>query len=397
MPSEPGSTLLVAFLPSSLTISNFYFVEGTPSRILDFCGLVGEHVQLPEYMAKFAGLHRRQVDQVSYSDGSYYSTASYDDWVSYSDDGYFPTASYDDSDSSPATATLYTPASATAIASTSSETIPSPPTSTSTTMGSTSTDTVSSSSSSGLSAGAKAGIGVAIPLVVIIIALSLLLYFRKRRANRRNGAGNNIPEISQQPWPEKTMSESKNLPAEADSIALHEPDSSPIFESPSLAASTQNPGVYELSGNSAVRYPPAASFATATQKHRTSLGHHSSKTCLSVDNDVSRKPVTSSTSTPASGMIPSGGLDASICALADSGTLSPNTQVKSWEGTERPSSGVEVPDAQLAQLEAEMVRIAEERERLQQMQVLADREAELKRQIAERKAANSGTKPESSL
>ncbi|KUM59856.1 hypothetical protein ACN42_g7280 [Penicillium freii] len=193
------------------------------------------------------------------------------------------------------------------------------------------------------------------------------------------------------------MPESKNIPAEADSIALHEPDSSPIFESPSVAASTQNPGVYELSGNSVVRYPPAASFATATQKHSTSLGHHSSKTYLSVDNDVSRKPVTSSTSTPASGMIPSGGLDASICALADSGTLSPNTQVETGEGTERPSSGVEVPDAQLAQLEAEMARIAEERERLQQMQVLADREAELKRQIVARKAANSGTKPESSL
>lgn len=94
-------------------------------------------------------------------------------------------------------------------------------------------------------------------------------------------------------------------------------------------------------------------------------------------------------------MIPSGGLDASIYALADSDALSPNTQVKAREGTERPSSGVEVPDAQLAQLEAEMARIAEERERLQQMQVLADREAELKRQIAARKAATSGTKSDS--
>lgn len=342
-------------------------------------------------MAQFARLHRRQDDQVSYSDGGYYSTASDDDWVSYSDESYYSTTSYDDL-LLPVTATSYTPASATATASTSSETIPAP---TSTTTGSTSTDTISSSSSSGLSTGAKAGVGVAIPLVVIIIALCLLLFFRKRRANRRNGAGNNIPEISQQPWPEKTLPESKPLPAEADSIALHEPDSSPIFESPSLVASTQNPGVYELSGSSAVRHPPAASLATATQKHRTSLGHHSSKTYLSGDNEVSRTPVTSSTSTPASGMIPSGGLDASIYALADSDALSPNTQVKAREGTERPSSGVEVPDAQLAQLEAEMARIAEERERLQQMQVLADREAELKRQIAARKAATSGTKSDS--
>lgn len=329
-------------------------------------------------MAQFAGLHRRQDDQVSYSDGDYYSTASYDDWASYSDDSYYSTTSYDDVPlpaTATATATSYTPASATATASTSSETITSP---TSTTTGSTSTDTISSSSS-GLSTGAKAGIGVAIPLVAIIIAISLLLFFRKRRANRRNGAGNNIPGISQQPWPEKALPESKSLPAEADSTALHEPDSNPVFESPSLAASTQNPGVYELSGNSAVRYPPAASLATATQKQRTSLGHHSS------------------TSTPVSGMTPSGGLDASIYALADSAALSSNTQVKTREGTEPPSSGVEVPDAQLAQLEAEMARIAEERERLQQMQVLADREAELKRQIAARKAANSGTKSDSSL
>jgi hypothetical protein len=211
---------------------------------------------------------------------------------------------------------------------------------------------------------------------------------------------NNIPETSQQPWPgksspEKTSPESNNLPAEADSIALHEPDSTSVFESPSLAAGTQKPGVYELSGNSAIEYPPAAAFAT--QKYRTSLGHHSSKTYLSLSKDVSREAVTSSPSTLASAMIPSGGLDASICALTDSGTPLQNPQGKTWEGTERPSSGVEVTDAQLAQLEAEMARIAEERERLQKMQALADRETELKRQIAARKAANSGAKPDGSL
>jgi hypothetical protein len=366
-------------------MSNFYFFEGTPSRILDFCGLVGEDIQLPEYMAQFAGLHRRQADLVSYSDGDYYSATSYGD--------YYSTTSYDDSVSSlqPATATLDTPASATATAATSSETVTSSPTSTTT--GSASTNTASSSSSSDLSTGAKAGIGVAIPLVAIILGLSLLWYFRKRRANRRNGADNNIPEISQQPWPEKLSPESKDLPAEADSTALHEPDSNFVFESPSLVAGTQNASVYELSGNSAVEYPPAAAFAT--QKHRTSLGHHSSKTYSSASNDVSREAVTSSASMPACEMIPNGGLDASMSALTESGTLSPNPQVKTWEGTERPSSGVENNDAQLAQLEAEMARIAEERERLQQMQVLADREAELKRQIAARKAANSGAKPDS--
>jgi predicted nuclease with TOPRIM domain len=85
-----------------------------------------------------------------------------------------------------------------------------------------------------------------------------------------------------------------------------------------------------------------------------------------------------------------------VIALTDSGTPSQNPQVNVWNDTEQPPSGVENTDEQLAQLEAEMTRIAEERERLQQMQVLADKEAELKRQIAARKAANYGRNPESS-
>ncbi|CAL5868492.1 uncharacterized protein PFLUO_LOCUS2718 [Penicillium psychrofluorescens] len=390
-------------------MSNFYFFEGTPSRILDFCELVGEEIQLPEYMAQFAGLHRRQDHQFTYSDGGYYSDDGYSDGGYYStgsdnEAGYYSTsishigiptfAPYVSSSSpQPAPVATNTPASATAAPSTSSETIAS--SHTSATPGRASTDTALSSSSSGLSTGAKAGIGVAIPLVVIILGLSLLCYFRKRRVNRRNGAGNNIPEISQQSWLEKPLPESKYLPAEADSTALHEPDSRFIFESPSLDAGTRNSGVYEMSDNSAIEHSPAAAFAT--QKHKTSLGHHFSKTYSSVSNDVPRKAVASSASTPAPGMIPSGGLDASMSALTDSGAPSQNPHAKTWEGTEAPSSGVENTDAQLAQLEAEMARIAEERERLQQMQVLADREAELKRQIAARKDAISGQNPDSPL
>jgi hypothetical protein len=222
----------------------------------------------------------------------------------------------------------------------------------------------------------------------MILGLCLFYYLRKQRANRRNSAGNSIPHISQQSWPEKPSPESKNLPAEADSTALHESDSGPVFELSSLAAGTQAPGVYELSGNSVVEYPPTAAFAT--QKRRTSLGHRPSWTYSSAKHSVSRKAVISSASAPASETISSGGLDTSMSALTDSGAPSHNPQVKTWEGNEQPSSGVENTDAQLEQLEAEMARVAEERERLQQMQVLADKEAELKRQIAARKAANFG-------
>jgi hypothetical protein len=227
---------------------------------------------------------------------------------------------------------------------------------------------------------------VAIPLVVIIVCSSLFWYFRKRKANRRNDIRAKGPEISEQPWPEKTSPESRNLPAEADSTALHEPDSNFVFESSSLAASAENPGVYELSGNSAVEHPPAAGFAT--QKHKTSRGHHSSDTHSTVSKYVLRKTVTSSASAPASETISNGGSDASISALADSGISSQNPQVNTLRGAEQLSSSVESTDAQLMQPEAGMSRITEERQRLQQMQVLADREAELKKQIAARKAAN---------
>jgi len=219
------------------------------------------------------------------------------------------------------------------------------------------------------------------------------MVFPQAKSEKEKGAGN-IPETSQQPWLEEPSLESKALPVEADSTALHEPDSNCVFESSSLAAGTQKTDVYELSGNCAVEYPPTAAFAM--QKHRTSLGPHSSRACSSMNNDVSRNAVTLSASKPASEPISSRGLDALMIALTDSGTPSQNPQVNTRNGTKQLSSDMENINAQLAQLEAEIARIVEERGRLRQMQVLAGKEAELKGQIAARKAANSRGKLDSS-
>lgn len=45
----------------AVIVSHVLFSAGAPGRILDFCQLVGEDIQLPPYMDQYAGLHRRQV------------------------------------------------------------------------------------------------------------------------------------------------------------------------------------------------------------------------------------------------------------------------------------------------------------------------------------------------
>lgn len=57
------------------------------------------------------------------------------------------------------------------------------------------------------------------------------------------------------------------------------------------------------------------------------------------------------------------------------------------EITPRWPTSLENVDMPLSQLEAEVALIAEEKERLQQLQSLEEREAELKKQILARKSA----------
>lgn len=337
-------------------------------------------------MAQFAHLHRRQDGQASPTDDGvvylHFSTVSGGE-INFSPVSEGESDSGRSEQTATATATMDTQASKIPTTSTGSGTTTSPPTSSITR--SASTDTASSSSS-GLSTGAKAGIGVAIPLVVIALGLLLFWYFRKRSANRSNGAGNNIPQTNQQSWPKDPSSDLKTLPAEADSTALHEPDSTSVLGSPSPAVGPRNPSLYELSGNSVVEYPPAA--ALATQKDRNLRGHNSATTSSFMSDNVPRKAVTPPASPPISPISetePSRGLDDFMGGLTDSGAPSQNPQMNTQEGTERPSSGVGKADVQLSRLEIEMARVVEERERLQQMQALADKEAELKRQIAARK------------
>lgn len=239
---------------------------------------------------------------------------------------------------------------------------------------------------SGLSTGAKAGIGVAVPVVAILFGLFIFWFLRKQRLNRKNAApetdhSSNIPELSEQNWPKKPLPPSESLPAEADSNALHEPDSNFVFESKSLAAGMQSPAVYELSGNTAIKDHPSAAVSSAPT-HSDSLDK---QTYSSVGRGISQEAVISTASTPISEPNNTGYLNASLGALVDNGTASQKPQENSREDTGRLPTNLGDADAPLSQLEAEMALIAEEKERLQQLKSLAEREAELRRQIMARR------------
>jgi hypothetical protein len=229
---------------------------------------------------------------------------------------------------------------------------------------------------------------VAVPVTVIIFGLFLFWFLRKQRTNGKNSAsgtnhGSDIPELSEQTWPKRLVPTSESLPAEADSNALHEPDSNSIFPSKSEAAGTQSPTVYELSGNSAIKYPPPVA-GSSTRAHSDSMDK---QTYSSVGQGISQKAVLSTTSASVSETNNSGCFNASLGALIDTGKSSQKLQENSREDAERLPTDLEQADVPLSQLEAEMALITKEKERLQQLQSLAEREAELKRQIIARKAA----------
>lgn len=322
-------------------------------------------------MNQFAGLHRRAAVEASYTDyGSYYSAYSTVDYYS----------SYSTVDTQQYTTTLATAAGSP----------PSSPTSspTSTTSGSAPTTIATGSASSGLSTGAKAGIGVAVPVTVIIFGLFLFWFLRKQRTTGKNSAsgtdhGSNIPELSEQNRPKRPLPTLESLPVEADSNALYEPDSNSVFPSKSVAAGTQSPTVYELSGNSAIKYPPPVAGSST----RTHSGSMDKQTYSSVGQGIPQKSVISTTSASVSETNNSGCFNASLGALIDTGISAQRPQENSREDAERLPTDLEHADVPLSQLEAEMALITEEKERLQQLQSLAEREAELKRQIMARKSA----------
>ncbi|QKX63493.1 uncharacterized protein TRUGW13939_10664 [Talaromyces rugulosus] len=380
-----------------------------PSRILDFCELLGVEVHLPKYMDQFANLHRRQSDlPITYPD------ASYTDPV-YTDPGYSDPGYSDPAYSSQTTSYILNPATV-FITSTSSAKPTSTGTNTDTTTptstpaptntnpsgnsgsGESSSSSSSSSSSGGLSTGAKAGIGIAVPVAVIILVLGIFLFYRRRKA-----AKNNNQLDSNGGDPKKSVpfggveADAGPPPAEADGNPLNEADSGSILPSPESQNQPRTTvPIYELSGKStAIRPPPPA--ALAPHRQNESLNRQYSVTS---STSISRKAVESSPTQTESEIEGGRALSSKDPASAVNdaqpseninNSEQQSSQQKEPETELNAQTSASVEQNDLQQLEEEMAQVRAQRERLQHLQMLEEREEQLKKQIAARKAAAKST------
>jgi hypothetical protein len=237
------------------------------------------------------------------------------------------------------------------------------------------------------------------------------LFCRRRKAAKNNNqldsnGGDNLHEVGGDP--EKFIpfggvegrSEADARPAlaEADGNPLNESDSRSILTSPGSQNQPRTTApIYELSGNStAIRPPPAA---LAPHRQNESLNRQCSVTS---STNISRKAVGSPPTQTESEI--EGGRASSSKDLASavndalvSLQLSEKTNNSEQQSSEqkepetesnaRTSASVEQNDLQ--QLEEEMAQVRAQRERLQHLQMLEEREEQLKKQIAARKAAKS--------
>ncbi|PCG91353.1 Hypothetical protein PENO1_094300 [Penicillium occitanis (nom. inval.)] len=344
-----------------------------PDRILDFCQLVtGEDIQLPYYMDQYAGPHRREAIPV---------TDVQDEAIVYSDFSYYePSATTFITTLEPSTATTTKP------------TITSAPT----TSVSASSLSSSSSQSGGLSTGAKAGIGVAVPLVIIGILLGIFWYRRKQRGNKNNvrqrADGNNIPDMSKRMWSKNFFSTTfRSLPAEADSNPIHESDSNPVPSSRHLRGSdtTSPPIVYELSAQPSIRAPPAA--VLASHRPGQSINEQVSEKNMPTSDRLCRTVVGSPVSLDDSETAPGKGPDTPPSYNLTTPAVVQH-QYSNYNPEQNPSSSAETAnstDTELLNLEAEMARVREQRERLQHLQFLEEREEQLQKDIEARKSGLS--------
>jgi hypothetical protein len=218
--------------------------------------------------------------------------------------------------------------------------------------------------SSGLSTGAQASIGVAVPLVFILFALGLFWYFRRRKNNRASSdpqlehqthdgglpeSINTISELASPKAPPLSYPGGANSAIEAGGVPIHEMKDTSEHR-------------YEAKSNSL--YPTHGLTAEATQPGSPPTASPRSPT-------TSRKPLPQAQATTSSFPRP----------WDSSGAAEYEQQLNKG-----PSQEDAAEDAELAQLEAEVVRVKQGRERLEKLQALKAREEELKRTPGEEKS-----------
>lgn len=256
----------------------------------------------------------------------------------------------------------------------------------------------SANSSGGLSSGAKIGIGVAIPLAFIAVAAVGLIWFLRRRKNRREVQSGPQTHDGGLPEPTSTIAvveEPKDLPPSYHGLHV-EAGGSPIAEmsqdqhptstpEPALNTSQQR---YEAGG---VAMPRGQELSADQARYEASgdpvyAGHElstqpmtPSPTPASPVSSPTRKPVPLATASP-----------------GPSSSFPPPWDSSGATEYERdlnigPAEAAAAEDQELKELEEEVARVKMQKQRLQELQALEAREDELRRSIAERKKLGKKT------
>ena len=359
-------------------------ISAAPNKILDFCEAIEAPVLLPEFMSDTLRIFGRQAFSSGFSSvgSAPHRTSSISlpiatteiVTISKTPSGVSSSSSVQTLTSTPGTQPLQTPTRTGTGSSSASATA------TSTTPEATG-GPANNSSSGSISSGAKIGIGVAVPLVTIIFGLACLWYFRRRRRNQSPVSGEQQAEKNDGGLPEpistidelpkalppsyqSRVGEFGRVPVEAGGTPIHE----------------MNQGFSE--GGRGGNQVEERNDGTTGGGQRHELGAVASQRNESSSAVVGQSPPQPSTHT--SSFPPPWDSNKGYC-YTPSRSYSP--QVGTAEiGTEQRSTNVD-EDVELRQMEEEMARVRQRRERLQSMQELEAREEALKKAIEERRKA----------
>lgn len=213
----------------------------------------------------------------------------------------------------------------------------------------------------GLSSGTKIGIGVSVPLVVLaLLSIGIFLFMRRQKQRKLAGPNSGIPEEQEK--------DDGGLPENVNSI----PE---LPKHPSYVGLAAGPNsIHELTANETNTHEPRAAEIQGTPRHEI---------------DESAEPRRELSASPA---LPH-------AAIARK-PVSPSAVPAPWEdqGYEAYQNPMSEPvrtveDLEIQRLEEEMAQIKLRKERLQSLQLLEEREEELKKEIEQKRKKGGPSTP----
>jgi hypothetical protein len=255
--------------------------------------------------------------------------------------------------------------------------------STTTNTGSSPNNTGTGTTSSGLSAGAKIGIGVAIPLIALAILAAFLIWWFKFR-DRRPGppAGPMLQERDDGGLPEPVgpgwaTKDGVGRPVSQPPPAYHGPDAQSRIGAGGIP-------IHELNSNEG--FDAQRGYGGGRQEMSaipaTPLHELGSKTPTLSPSSVARKPLSPTPSMP------------SVPAISQTSSFAPP-----WDRTGEEEFAYSGPVAaapkteeelEVERMEQEMAQVKLRKQRLLDVQMLEEREEELRRKIKERRGRGGG-------